>query len=196
MVDDDGQEAVAPLVGDLVDADAHETVKGVGHRPGVGHHPGDDRPNRPPGHPHQLDDRRLGGMRGKPGDLVVEGPGVAGPVAGPGDLHHGRAVGGAGHPGSVRLQEAAQLAHVERPPAAPSLAPVIPGGSDPAPPATLPGPFPGPGQHHDSLSVLVEQDAFEDRSHEPQDALPYGDRPSPAVGKQRADSGALNAHSP
>jgi hypothetical protein len=64
--------------------------------------PGDGRPDRPPGHLQQLGDRCLGGVCHQPGDLVVEVPGVTGPVAGPGHLGDRRAVFATAHSGERR----------------------------------------------------------------------------------------------
>ena len=86
-------------------------------------------------------------------------------------------MGGARDPWRVRLKEASQLADVERPPAPSSLASVIPGRADAAPPSTLAGPLPGTDGHHNSLSVLIEHDPFDDRSHQAQHALPYARAP-------------------
>ena len=162
------------LVADLVDPDADEAVEGVVGGPAVGHHPVDDRTDRPPGDPHQLTDRRLGGVGDQPGHLVVEEPGVPGSVAGPGHLGDGRAVLGTVHPRGVGLEEALHRPEIERPPVAPALALVIAGSTHPAAPTPALGRTPRPHVDHHGFGLLVEVDLLDHRRPvDTEHATPY-----------------------
>ena len=64
VVDDHGQIFVSAFVGNLVDTDPGQVGELVVQSLGISPNPGDDRPERAPRDPHQLRDRRLGGLRG------------------------------------------------------------------------------------------------------------------------------------
>jgi hypothetical protein len=93
--DDDREIPMAALVRNFVDPDANEAIEGVMGGPSVIDHSGDDRPDGSPGHVHQGDHSGLGGVGDEPGQLVIEVPGVADAVAGPGHLGDCRSVLGA-----------------------------------------------------------------------------------------------------
>ncbi len=98
VVDDDGEVLVAALVGDLIDADPAQVREPVGLGLRVGDHPGHDRPDRAPGDPQQIPDRRLRAVRHQPRGGVIEGVGVTGAVPSPRDLRGNDPMLGAAHP--------------------------------------------------------------------------------------------------
>jgi hypothetical protein len=163
VVHDDGEVLVAALVADLVDPDAAKTVEGVVGDPGVVDHPGDDRPHRPPRHPQQLAHRRLRGVGHQPGNLVVEVPRVAGTMAGPGHLGHGRAVLSTVHPGSISLEVTEEDADVEGPPVPSPHTLVVAGGTTPAEPASAFRRTPRPNVDHHGSCLFVEVDSLDHR---------------------------------
>jgi len=154
---------VAALVADLVDPNAGEAVEGIVRGPSVIDHPGDDRPDRSPGHTHEGDHRRLGGVGNQPGDLVIEVAGVAGAVAGPGHLGNRRTVLGAVHPGSVGLQITHERAEVQCPPVPPALPLVVAGSTASAAPAPALGRAPRTDVDNDGFRLFVEVDRLDHR---------------------------------
>ena len=125
VIDDDHQVLVAAPIGDLVDPDPHQPVERVPDGAGVGHDAAGDRPDGAPGDPHQLDHRRLRAVRDEPGDLIIERSRVPGAVTGPRHRGHRHPVLGTAHPWRVGLDEHADRAGIQRPPAAPSLTLVV-----------------------------------------------------------------------
>lgn len=172
VVDDHGQVAVAPLVGDLVDPDPAQAREPVRRRLGVGDDTGHDRADRAPRDPQQLPDRGLRAVRHQPGGGVVERVGVTGAMTGPRHLGRDDAVFRAAHPRRVRLQERLDGAEVKRPPPAPAVALVIAGGPLPAAPATPFSRFARPDRHHDALVVLIEADVLDDGLYQPEQPSP------------------------
>ena len=122
VVDDDHQVLVAAPVGDLIDPDAGEPVEGVDRSSRVGHDAGGDRPDSPPGDTHQRDHRRLGGVGDQPGDLIIEGPGVARAVTRPRHRGDDHAVVPARAPVAHRPRCNPHCPGVQCPPPAPALA--------------------------------------------------------------------------
>ncbi len=182
MVDGDHQVPVPALVADLVQSDPDEPVERVAGGSVLGHDPVHDRPDRGPRHPQQLHHRRLGRVHGEPRRHVIERPGVAGAVAGPGDLGHRRPMLGAVHPGGVSLEERADLAQVQRPPPPAPLTLVVAwrrAGATPA--AALPRPpWTDVGDH--GISVLVELDLLDhDLVAHAQQTTPYFDSEHPVL---------------
>ena len=135
VVHADRQVAVPLFVADLVDADPHQALEGVMGRSPLGHHSFDDGSNGAPGNAQELYNGGLGGVGDEPGRLVVEVPGMARPMAGPGHLGHGDAVGGARDPGRVGLEVTQKDAQIEGPPLASASALVIERGPHPTTPA-------------------------------------------------------------
>ena len=172
VVDHHGQVLVAALVGDLVDPDPPQPGEQVHLAGGVGPDPGDDRPDGAPRDPHQLGDRGLRALGGQPGHLLVEGQRVAGAVTGPGHLPHRRPVDRAAHPRRIGLEEHLHHAQVERPPAAPTLAAVVPSRTAPAHPAPASRRPRGTHVRDDHLAVLVELDLLDDRLLDAQQGAP------------------------
>jgi len=182
VVHHDHQVAVAALVADLIDPDAPQAIERVVGGSAVCHHPVDDRSHGAPGDAKELGDGGPGGVGDEPGGQIVEVPGVAGPVAGPRDLGHGGAVGGAVDAGGVRLQEAAHRAEVDGPPPPPALAAIVQRGhlSAPAAPALRVPPGPHVGDHR--VLPLVDLHPFDHRG--PVDT----EHPTPYRGTEHAAS--------
>ena len=87
VINHDRQVAVSALIGNLVDADAGQSVQPIAQLLHVRPDPGNDRPDRAPGDPHQLGDRRLGALGHQPGNGLIEGQRV--PRTMPGPRHMG-----------------------------------------------------------------------------------------------------------
>ncbi len=83
VVNNDAQILVAALVADLINTDPPEVGERVMKFAGVIPDSGDDRPASASRDPHQLGDRCLGRLGGKPRDLCIEVVGVTGPDAWP-----------------------------------------------------------------------------------------------------------------
>ena len=182
VVDHHRQVAVAPLVGDLVDADPAQAVEGVTLGSSLPHHPRHDGPDGGPSDAHHLDDGGLGGVHRQPGHGVVKGPGVAGAVAGPGEGDHRGAVLGAVHPGSVGFEERADLAQVEGPPSSASLAPVVARRWALAATAAALAKPPGAHVGHHRVGLLVELHPLDDRAViDTEQATPYLDTQHPVL---------------
>jgi hypothetical protein len=179
VVNHDSQVSVSPLIGDLVDPDPSQARQAIHPGVDVTRDSRHDRPDAAPGDPHQLGDGALGALHGQPGDGVVEGSGVPGPVAGPGHLTHGRSMDGAVHPGSIGLEEAAQLTDVKGSPAPPALAPVVEATASSAVSAPARCPFRRSYRHDDCPCYLVDFDPLDDRARQPQQPLPYARVPHP-----------------
>lgn len=111
-------------------------------------------------------------MSDQPRAGVVEGVGVAGTVAGPGDLSDDHAVLGTAHPRRVRLEERPDAAQIQRPPPPPAPATVIARAA----PSTLAAPtlrrLARAHRHDDAFLVLVELDAFDDDLLQPEQPRP------------------------
>jgi hypothetical protein len=125
VVDHHGQVPLSAFVGDLIDPDPSQVGEPVVHGLDVGPDPGDDRADGAPRNPHQLGDRSLGALGGQPGDLLIEGVGVAGRVPSPRHRRHRRPMIATADPGSLCLQHRLDRAQVQSPPAAPAFATVI-----------------------------------------------------------------------
>src|SRR5439155_8167790 len=116
VIDDGGQVARPPAVGDLIHADRHEAGKAPLVEV-VGHHALDDPPDRVPRDPQHAGERGLCYLLRDPGHGVLEVARVA--RAGPGPRHGleaGAAVA-APQPPQLALDEAAGAAQVEMAPA-------------------------------------------------------------------------------
>ena len=111
--------------------------------------PAGDRPDGAPGDAHQLDHRRLRGVRDEPGDLIIERSGVPGAVTGPRHRGHRHPVLGTVHPWRVGLDEHADRAGIQRPPAAPSLTLVVTAATPTTAPAAASHPAAQPARHDD-----------------------------------------------
>lgn len=112
-----------------------QSTRFVAGRPRIGDHPGDDRSDRPPGDPDERPDGALRGVRREPCDRIVEDPGVAGFVTGPGDRDDDHPVNRAADSRRVGLQVRLRRPEIERPPASPTVASVIAWAPPPADPA-------------------------------------------------------------
>jgi len=175
------QEAVATLVGDLVDPDAPQSRQAVHAPVDVGPDPSDDGPHRAPRHPQYLDDGALGDMHRQPRRLVIEVAGMPSAVTGPGNLRHRRTVSAAPHPGRVGLDEHPGRAQIQRPPSSPALTAVIARRLPTAAPAPPPSSRRGPCRDHDRISLLIEEHVLHHRARQPEGALPYAPVPHPAL---------------
>ena len=175
MVDDHGQVFVAALVGDLVDTDPPQPGEGVDRGSGLIPDPGDDRADRAPGDPHQLHDRSLGALCRQPGDLLVEGVGVTGTVAGPRNLGDHHPVLATADTRRVGLEEDHHLTEVQTAPSAPSRALVIPDRPALTPAAPCRGPRCRPDmrdQPHRPIEILLELNVFDHRLLDPEESSP------------------------
>src|SRR5688572_1508285 len=181
MVDDDGQVAMSPLVGDLVDPDPVQAVQPVDPAVDVGLDPGHDRSHRPPPHSHQLRDRRFRSAHGQPGHRLVKGPGMAGAVTSPRDLDDGRTVKRASDAARIRLKEDPDGPQIQSSPPAAAFPTVIPRTPPTAPPTPSNGSLPGPDRHHHSVGPVVEPHLFNHDSFHTQHALPYPRVPHPVL---------------
>ncbi len=104
------QILVATLVGDLINPDPRQVGELVIDLLRVIPDSGDDRPDGAPRDPHQLGDRSLRRLGGKPRDLCIEAVGVTGLMPGPRNGRHGHTISPTRHPRSVGFQ-----IHLNRP---------------------------------------------------------------------------------
>jgi hypothetical protein len=98
VINHDRQVAVSTLVGDLVDADAGQSVQPIPKGFDTGPDPGNDRPDGAPSDAHQLGHRRLGALGHQPGDGLIEGQRMPGAVPRPWHVRHHHAVIGTADP--------------------------------------------------------------------------------------------------
>jgi hypothetical protein len=101
VINDDGDEPMPALVGNLVDPDPGQPVGAVTELLDVGPDPADDRPDGAPGDAHQRGDRALRRLGGQRCHGLVEGERVPGAVPRPRHVRDHDTVLAAGHPGSV-----------------------------------------------------------------------------------------------
>ena len=162
VVDDDHQVLVAAPVGDLVDPDPHQPVERIPHGPGIDDDAAGDRPDTAPSDPHQLHHRRLRAVRDEPGDLIVEGAGVPGSVTGPRHRSDRHPVLRTRHPWRVGLDEHADRAGIQSPPAAPPLTLVVAAATPIAAPTATRRTPAQPARHDDLGAVVVVLDRLDD----------------------------------
>ena len=172
VVHHDGEVLVAPLVADLVDPDPGQVREPVEQALGVVPDPFDDRPDRPPRHPHQLSDRGLGRLRRQPRHLLVERASMASVVASPRNGCHDHAMIPALHPRRIGLHEHLDRTKVQRPPPAPARARVVRRATPRALPAPVPLPLRRPHRRDEHAPVLVELHALDHRVLEPEEPTP------------------------
>ena len=110
---------------DFVDADAAESVQGLGVAAGIVNDAFDDGTDGGPSDAHEFADGGLGAVGSQPGDLIVEGVSVAGVAAGPGDGGDDDAMDGALDAGGVGLDEGPHGAQVETAPTAAAMSVII-----------------------------------------------------------------------
>lgn len=163
MIDDHGQVLVAPAVGDLINANATQSLEGIALGHCVANDPGDDRPHTSPAHSHQFSGRRLGGVGHHPGHLVVEVWSVTGAVTGSGHLGDRRSVLRAVHSWGVFLQLADRQAEVEGPPIAMPLSLGITRAARPAEATTASLLTSRAHVNHHRTSPFVELNRFDNR---------------------------------
>ncbi|MER3485587.1 MAG: hypothetical protein C4345_06085 [Chloroflexota bacterium] len=175
MVDDHGQVALALAVADLVDADPAQMVERIETSALLGGDPGQDPADRQPGDPHQLRDRPLRALAGKPGDLVLEAAREARVVARPRHRRDHHTMPLAAHPRRLRLQEADRGAQIERTPPPPALTRVVAGAASATEPAAAP--LAPARARRDNQRVPVEPDVLDHRLLDAQQPSPY---PHPA----------------
>ena len=116
VVDDHEQVAVVASIRDLVDADPRDTLEQF-FVTETGHDPRDDLTNGAPRAAQQSSGRRRGHLDRAPGRELLEGEGVARPVARPGDRRDDHAVLETTHPGNASDDEHLGASEVEGPPA-------------------------------------------------------------------------------
>jgi len=172
VVDDHSQVLVSALVGDLVDPDPTQALEPVEPGVQVGPHPGHDRAHGAPGDPHQFGDRGLRALGRQPRHLLIEDPGMAGSVSGPGHDRDCRPVLGAVHPWRVRLEHDPDRAQIQTPPPATPLTGVIPRSTAPAPAAPVTTALPGPDMGYQQLPCLIELDVLHNRLLDAQKGAP------------------------
>jgi len=173
--------ALAAPLADLIDPDPGQAGERVADRSRVGDDPGDDRPDRPPGDPGEGPDRALRAVPGQPGDLVVQGPGVAGPMAGPGHGGHDDPVDRAANPGGLGLEVGLRRPEVGRPPAPPPVSRVIARAAPATEPAAVTIAALQPHPHDERAGRLLEHRVLHDRPLDTDHTL-IPRTPSPRLG--------------
>jgi len=178
VINHDRQVAVSALIGNLVDADAGQSVQPIAQLLHVGPDPGNDRPDGAPGDAHQLGDRRLGALGHQPSDGLIEGQRVPGAVPCPGHVRYHHAVIGTADPRRVGLDEHPNRARIQRPPAPPPLPGVIaatPSTAHAASASRCPRRPHVREQLAAAVSVvaLIELDTFHNRLLDAQQGAPY-----------------------
>jgi len=123
-----------------------------------------------------VDGGARGGAGDQPGDGVVDGPGVPGPVAGPGPRRHHDPVGPAPDPGRGGLPIGRTGPQVQGPPAASPFPQVIARAPAPAHPAPRRLPSRPPDRHHDRRQLPRRRDLGVDVLH---DQPPHAEQPRP-----------------
>ena len=116
MVDHAGQELVLGAIGDLVDANEHQSVQAVAVKR-VGDDPREDRADRAPRDPQQPLDLRLAHLLRQPRGESFEVERVPRPRPGPRHRLVHIAAGRAVQPSEPTLDHAPQAAEIQRPPA-------------------------------------------------------------------------------
>jgi hypothetical protein len=172
VIDHDSEVAVALLAGDLVHPDPAQPREPV--HPGglLGGDPCADSPDRAPGDPQHLPDRRPGGGDRQPRAGVLKAAGEPGTRPRPRHCRDDHVVLWAADPGRIGLKECLDHAKVQRPPATAALALIVAGAAASAPraaPAAATG-RPYTGNH--SLGVLVVPHLLDDGVLDTQQPLP------------------------
>ena len=166
------QVLVPLLVADLVDPNPSQSGEPIVGGVDVGPDPGNDRSHCAPGDPHQRRHRGLRGLGGQPGNLIIEGVGVARVVTGPGHRRDHDPMSPAPNAGCIGLEVCPDRPQIHCPPVTSARPGVITRAAtttDPAP-ATLA--LHRSDVQDQQLRVLVELDPLDYRLLDTQQAPP------------------------
>ncbi len=174
VVDDDAQILVAALVGDLINPDPRQVGELVMKFAGVIPDSGDDCPDGAPRDPHQLGDRSLRRLGGKPRDLCIEVVGVTGLMPGPRNGRHGHTISPTRHPRSVGFQIHLNCPGIQRTPAPPPTAEVVSRTPSTARPASVPHRPGWPDRDDQNPGVVTYFHGLDNRFLDTEQGPPYG----------------------
>ena len=147
---------------DFVDADAAESVQGLGVAAGIVNDAFDDGTDGGPSDAHEFADGGLGAVGSQPGDLIVEGVGVAGIVAGPGDGRDDDAMDGALDAGGVCLDEGPHGAQIKATPTAAAMSVIVQRAAAATEAATAGSAAVRADVDDDGIRIAIEADALDE----------------------------------